>query len=448
MVVRQFESEFLAEGNKLGTWWVPERGDLNDDGDLDPLPERRESGVLSTADDGEYRLLLASVPTADAGSASLRSELARREVVWGNAPGSTVSLFDATRTGVTTDSESYRHEVWRGPWHVNSQSGWFKPDDRVERIHIEIAAAIRWADMPPGKGNKHGLHRHWDRKGRVFTRPRPDVHDSTVSGANVQLRTGVGVYESGDQVDFRLATGLTVTDDIALSEVLRKWVEPLHDLVGIFWLKDPGIVAVSVQLPDSLELSEVVYSGRFAPVEQSQVLESAHKFAPFSSVEGLASCGYSFDDLLNGYWDCRARGFGRAIQRLNESQDSHLDHSLDARMLSAVKALESLEQARRGRSGTVNVAKAAGHLVDSTGAVGDDISDIWAARGKQLFKNSIAQIRNEHLAHEQDGARLKTRTDDELADQYWHHIALQWLLRRRLLTLMGIDDSDADDLER
>ena len=182
------------------------------------------------------------------------------------------------------------------------------------------------------------------------------------------------------------------------------------------------------------------------PVEASSVLDSRHKFAPFTTVEGLAKCGYSFEDLVTGYWDCRQRGYGRAIQRLNESQDSHLDHSLDARTLSAVKSLEAYEKARTDRTGTVDIANAADNLVDATGLVGAEIRDIWTSRRGQLFKNSIARIRTEYLTHEQSGARLETRSDSDLADQYWHHVALQWLLRRRLLATMGIKDSAADHL--
>ena len=140
------------------------------------------------------------------------------------------------------------------------------------------------------------------------------------------------------------------------------------------------------------------------------------------------------------------RGYGRAIQRLNESQDSHVDHSLDARMLSAVKSLEAYEKARTGRTGTVDIAKAADHLVGATGSIGAEISDVWMARAGQRFKNSIARLRSEYLAHEQSGTRIKTRSDSELSDQYWHHVALQWLLRRRLLATIGIQDSVADHL--
>ena len=44
---------FLAPGARLGTWWVPVDDDLNDDGDFDTLPQRREPGVLlPKANDG------------------------------------------------------------------------------------------------------------------------------------------------------------------------------------------------------------------------------------------------------------------------------------------------------------------------------------------------------------------------------------------------------------
>ena len=447
-MMQEYESEFLAVGTRLGTWWVPDEADLNHEGNLDSLPERREAGLFTTAADGEWSLLLATeLDTEGSPTANLmRRELVHREVMWGKTQGSALSLFDATLTAGITDSETYAHTVWRGPWHVDSRRDWFFESDRVEHISIEIAAAGPWSDMPPGQGRIHNLHLQWDHEQGVFKRPEPVIHDATLNGTGVQLVTAALSHHSESRVKFELATHVRVRDDVEIGRVLEKWVEPLHDLIGIFWLKNPGIVSISVQRPSSLEPSKICYSGRFAPVEASSVLDSRHKFAPFTTVEGLAKCGYSFEDLVTGYWDCRQRGYGRAIQRLNESQDSHLDHSLDARTLSAVKSLEAYEKARTGRTGTVDIANAADNLVDATGLVGAEIRDIWTARSGQLFKNSIARIRSEYLTHEQSGTRLETRSDSELADQYWHHVALQWLLRRRLLATMGIKDSAVDHL--
>ena len=294
----------------------------------------------------------------------------QRELMWGKTQASAISLFDATLTNETTDSETHVHTVWRGPWHVDSPKKRFVESDLVEHIQIEIAAAGHWSDMPPGQGRKHNLHRQWDHELGVFSRPRPVVHDAILDSATVQLQTAALGRYSGNRVEFELTTLIRVTDEVEVGRVLEKWIEPLHDLVGIFWLKNPGIVSVDVRRPSSLELSRICYSGRFAPVEPRSVLDSAHKFAPFTTVEGLAERGFSFNDLLTGYWDCRAQGYGRAIQRLNESQDSHLDQSLDARMLSAVKSLESYEKARTGRTGTIDIAKAADNLVDTTGSIG------------------------------------------------------------------------------
>lgn len=442
------EAEFLVAGGRLGTWWVPDAADLNDDGDLAPLPERREAGILTVAADGEWSLLLASEPpewgvqTPDLSSA----ELTRRDLMWGKTRGSCTSLFTGSLTDDTTDMTTYAHEVWRGPWHVDSPGSWFEASDRVAHVFVEFAAGRPWADLAPGQGRKHNLLKQWDRSTGTFTHPDPTIHEATVAGVTVQLKTAVAVQCSDTRAEFDLGSHFHVVDELRIDEVLQKWVEPLHDLVGLFWLKNPGIVSVQVQEADSLELSKLIYSGRFAPVDRDRVLDAAHSSAPFATVEGLIARGYSFGDLLTGYWDSRSQGFGRSVQRLNESQDSHLDESLDARMLSATKSLEALQKAVTGQRGTVDLAKAAADLISATGAIGDDITDIWKERGPKLFKNSIAQIRHEYLAHEQSGERLKSLTDDDLTDHYWHHIALQWLLRRRLMETMGIAADDADHL--
>ena len=39
---------------------MPDEADLNDEGNLDSLPERREAGLFTTAADGEWSLLLAT----------------------------------------------------------------------------------------------------------------------------------------------------------------------------------------------------------------------------------------------------------------------------------------------------------------------------------------------------------------------------------------------------
>ncbi len=308
---------------------------------------------MTIADDGEWSLLLASNPPSGDRGASRRRPVdsMQRELMWGKTQGSSISLFDATLTNTVTDYKTYSHEVWRGPWHVDSPSTWFDKSDPVQSIHIEFTAALPWSDLPPGKGRKHNLDQHWDREDRVFTRPEPVVHKASVNGAAVELHIGVRTDQSDNRVEVELESHFIVTGEVEIGEVLKKWVAPLHDLVGLFWLGNPGIVSVEAEHPDGLGLSRICYSGRFAPADPSEALGSSHKFAPFTTVEGLAAHGYSFDDFLTSYWDCRDRGFGRAIQRLHESQDSHLDTSIDARMLSAIKSLESSKRHGQGSQG-------------------------------------------------------------------------------------------------
>ena len=57
--MRTLSSEFLAPGARLGTWWVPADDDLNDEGDFDTLPQRREPGVLLPKANSGWALLLA-----------------------------------------------------------------------------------------------------------------------------------------------------------------------------------------------------------------------------------------------------------------------------------------------------------------------------------------------------------------------------------------------------
>ena len=106
----------------------------------------------------------------------------------------------------------------------------------------------------------HNLHLQWDHEQGVFKRPEPVIHDATLNGTGVQLETAVLSHHSGSHVKFELATHVRVRDDVEIGRVLEKWVEPLHDLIGIFWLRNPGIVSVSVQRPSSLEPSKICYS--------------------------------------------------------------------------------------------------------------------------------------------------------------------------------------------
>ena len=121
-----------------------------------------------------------------------------------------------------------------------------------------------------------------------------------------------------------------------------------------------------------------------------------------------------------------------------------MDQSLDARLLDAVKSLESYMRTQTGKK--PNLATASKQLLDGGERIGTDIRDIWRARGQQHFGNSLAQLRKTYVAHGQGGTTDTSRSRNEFLDQHWHLVALQWLLRRTYLQEMGIDAEAANKL--
>ena len=106
----------------MGTWWVPVDDDLNDDGDFDTLPQRREPGVLLPKADDGWALLLARQLPAEGVSARESVSSGRREcdLMWGDVLGSAISLFDGRMGPSSTNFGSFSHSVWRGEWYVES----------------------------------------------------------------------------------------------------------------------------------------------------------------------------------------------------------------------------------------------------------------------------------------------------------------------------------------
>ncbi|MCE2527386.1 MAG: hypothetical protein J4G00_07630 [Actinomycetia bacterium] len=306
---------------------------------------------------------------------------------------------------------------------------------------MNFAAAAGWSERPPGHGVDIDLQMQWDEAVTTFTRPEPVVYEANIGDATVELHRGTGFIASSDELHVRLSTVLSVKEDIKLGEVRDKWVVPLYDLLSFFWLKNPGVVWVRVQLAEGAGSAQVHYGGRLASADESYKPPMSERLAQ------LATQGYSFEHLIRGYWQWREGGYGRALELLIESQDPQLDESLQARLLNAFKSVEWYVRTQTGTSDRVKIAKVLEQILDDAGQIGAHIRDMWQARGQQPFGNSIARIRNNYIAHEQSGIIAETtRSQDEPLDQYWHLVALQWLLRRTYLQAMGIDAEDATDL--
>ena len=442
-------SEFLAPGARLGTWWVPADDDLNGEGHFDELPQRRGPGVLVPSTNGGWGLFLARQLHADvSGSESLMPGRGKCDLMWGAVPDSAISLFDAIQTSHSTDLlRSYSHSVWRGEWYVDSPTTWVDASSKVRRIDIEFAAGGAWSERQPGEGRDIDLQGQWDETRTTFTRPEPIVYRAVVGDATVQLRRGAEYNCSSDKLDLRLSTWFSVEDDVELGDVRHKWVVPLHDFVSFFWLRNPGVVWIRAQSAESKWPAEVHYAGRLARVDEDYRAQISKQLAQFATLQGILAHGYSFQDLICGYWRWREQGYGRALELLNESQDPQLDQSLDAQLLNAVKSLESYVRTRTGTN-KVNLGKELKQLLEGAGRIGGDIRDIWRARegGQQHFENSLVQLRATYVAHEQGGTTDTSRSRNEFLDQNWHLVALQWLLRRTYLQAMGINAEAASKL--
>ena len=446
--MRNLSSKFLAPGARLGTWWVPTDDDYNEEGDFDELPQRREPGVLVLCTEGGWELLLARQLPAEGASRFKLQEPARgeRDLMWGSVPTSSISLFDAIQTSRSTDFPgSYEHSTWRGGWYVDSPTAWVDTSSKIRRVDIEFAAGGGWSERPPGEGLDLDLQRQWDEERTTFGWPEPIVHQAVVGDATVQLRRELTGTILDNALDLRLSTVFSVEDRVELGDVRDKWIKPLHAFVSFFWLRNPGVVRIGIQLAANESRAEVYYAGRLARVERYKP-HSAERWAQFATLQGILAHGYSFEDLICGYWQWWERGYGRALELLNESQDSQLDRSLDAQLLNAVKSLESYIKTKTGKSDTVNLGKALNQLLESTDRIGGDIRDIWQARGRQHFANSIVQLRKTYIAHEQLDTPATSRSQDDFLDQELHLVALLWLLRRTYLQAMGIAGAAASDL--
>lgn len=439
-------SEFLAQGARLGTWWVPADYDLNDGGDIDELPSRREPGVFLPGTTRGWRLFLArQLPAGESGFEPL-PDGGERDVMWGKVPGSAVSLFDAVRAHQTTEFYSHTHSVWDGGWYVESPTTWVDTSDKVERVDINLAAGSAWSERTPGEGRDIDLQRQWDNTLTTFVRPEPVVYQALVGDATVQLRRETEFTCSSEELDLRLSTYFSIEDDIELGDVHNKWVVPLHDFVSFFWLRNPGVSWIRVKLAQTRRLAETHYAGKLARVDGDYPAQTSEQLAQFATLQGILAEGYSFGDFIGGYWQWRHRGYGRALELLSESQDPLLDRSLDAQFLAATKSLESYVRTSTNKAGTVNLARALTLLLDRAGRIGEDIRDLWQTRGGQSYEKSLARLRHNYVAHEQSGTSDTSRSQNELLDQHWHLVALQWLLRRTYLQQMGINGEAATDL--
>ena len=442
-------SRFLAPNARLGTWWTPDTTDTDEEGVLSSLPQRRVPGVLTFQENGQWCLFLSrALPSLeDSGVEIWATDLLRRDRIFGSAAGRGYTLFGGIRTSWNTDVQTYLDEIWNGSWCLESPRLWASETDRVEKLYISFDAAATWSERPYGHGTYLNLQDYWDQENNSFSVPPWIAYEAAIGTASVQLRRGCSWTLAADSVNVLLTTQFEIEDDVELGSVRERWIRPLYDLLSFFWLQDPGVRKIQAKLKQHDPMLDLHFTQPLCTEPGGDDTETESE-APFATLEGIIAKGYSFHDVCSGFWECRARGIDRAIEFLNESQDSLLDHSIDAKLLNASKSLEAYVNATRPSHKRVNMSKAIRKLLEDADDVGDEIREIWRLRGRRYFENSIPEIRKAYAAHGQSDDSQRMRTKDELVDQHWHVVALQWLLRRQYLKEMGFDSKTSTELIR
>lgn len=434
---------FLASGARLGQWWAPPE----EDDEIGPggLPTLREVGILASSEAGHWSLLIARVRTPGDGTIGdpWSTQLQRRDTIWGQvSSGTCVSLLDGMRVQQAHPFGDSPEERWVGNWSAESKAAWVRPEDRAKRVEIEFDMGAAWSESPRGYGYDVDLADSWCYKSRTFVVPDPIVHEARIGGARLQLRRECEV-EGPSLASFgvRARTYFRIDDDVAFREIARRWVRPLFEFLSFFWLQDAKVV--QVQAVDSEH-------GRRFDLHYPQPLDSSRSppegtvgNSPFCNLGDLLAKGYDFETLLQEYFAWRTAGYAPAVFRLVDSQNPLLDHSVGARLLSAIRSLEAFEKAR---SRKLNVKKAVDRLISTSGTLGSEITKLWAQRGGRTLANSLPELRDRYAAHGRPGDEGHFPPESELLDQEWHLKALQWLLRRRYLEEMGLDPLDTIDL--
>ena len=377
---------FLASGARSGQWWVPsENAETGPDG----LPICREVGVLASSDAGHWSLLISRVRTPGTGTIGgpWSTQLQREDAIWGLVPaGTCVSLLDGMRVRQAFPFDDSPEERWVGDWSAESKTAWIMPEDRAKRVEIEFDVGAAWSERPPGYGYDVDLDDSWHYESRTFVVPDPLVHEARIGGARLQLRRECVVERSDLAFGFRARTYFCIYDDVAFRQIRRRWVRPLFEFLSFFWLRDAQVIRVQAVDSEHGRRFDLHFPRPLAPTHDLQA--GSVVIPPFCNLGDLLAKGYAFETLLQNYFAWRAAGYARAVYLLVDSQSPLLDHSVGARLLKAIRSLETFERASSRR---LNVKKAVDRLISTSGSVGSEITKLWAQRSDRKLGQIVTR---------------------------------------------------------
>ena len=328
---------------------------------------------------------------------------------------------------------------------AESPRAWIDPNSEADKIEVEFDVGTAWTESPRGHPPRLNLSDSWCPDSRTFTVPDPQVHEARIDGARLQLRSECVPNRSRLGFTATVRTYFCIEDDVPFRDIRTTWVRPLYEFLSFFWLRSAKVVQARAHVGQSQRWFDLHYPQPLAHSGRRHANDDTEGMPPFCALGDILTKGYDVPTLFQRYFGWRRAGYASAFALLTDSQNPLIDHSVSARLLSAINSLEAFEKAP-GNKGRIAADRAAKCLTASTGSVGSAVETVWKEQGQQNFGNSLARLRANYATHINPGAEDHFPCERELLEQEWHLAALQWLLRCRYLQEMGLKLTDAADL--
>ena len=435
----------------LGEWWIANPSDGTEEY-APPCAKERVPGILQDVGHGHHVLetisFLRGSPLTTGSSTTAEPDEAG-STIWGtDREGRSFSLFGCRRVGSTSrlGSIAQGHEDWSVAW-LSEGNGWVTSDEVCVRAWIQTDDLRAWALFRRSAGTSISDSRDAimiDLREEVIG--ETDIGDVHVSLVHVPRVARAPIWDSAQRhLSFDNAVNWRLEGSVTLESLRSYWVSGLERFMR-FLTMQPSVVngadcelpAIPQVLPElSLRFPRLPRDHSSKPTGKANTGTPAHEYmVPLSTFQD-----HNIDPLtiLQAYWNAFVDGnWWVAMTLLLESQDRLLSSGADSALLNAVRAMEAHYRVEYPNASTPAHKIGAQTKIDETvrtaGAIGHQIQNTWPGI------DEIGVLRRD-AAH--GNARPKA---DFGVRCLGGSIALQWILRRHLLTRLGIEGAMADSI--
>ena len=429
----------------LGEWWVANPTDTTD-GYTPPDPAERVPGTLREVAHGEFVLetirSLAGPPMAG-GPASVSGS--PRLEIWGtDRDARCYSLFDNLRTNMalTFGHVSGGGEDWSVGWLAKGDT-WVTPDEECSSARIRIDDLHAWAlDRRP---DNFEFDDSWETA-------TIDLRDETlgtmmIGGTRVSLvrgphaSWGFAEQDSRRQVSFANIVHWKIEGPVKLQTIVNEWIGHFESFVRFMTMEPSVVTGIDCHVGDSgnRRLKVELVAPRLQRDDQTTKRTGnkppSHKY--LATLHTLQELGINPIDAFDGYWRKVAAGDAYIAMVLHlESQDRLLSRGVDSAFLNAIRSVESLYAAQNPEAPVerIPVQNKIDDAVSQAGDIGTQILDAWPELRKTgELRRDVAHGKGRPSAN--FGLRCLGGAT-----------ALQWIQRLRLLSELGISETEAHSI--